>query len=390
MAYRAYYDKQQLHSVRKDPRGGFNLLDYVMLVVTVIVIVGVGLSWATQWINPARYGAMAALGLVMPLLFAANFVCLLYWIISWKKMAFAPLTVLVVFLWGVGLYFKPALAQSYADSSTDRSLITVMSYNVHGMVKPPETGGPRSFAPTMDNIIKAVDSLRPAILCMQEFVTTAKYPTQYFETAIPLLAYNIAHYNAASGENTDSGVAIYSRYPIVRSGHLDFAGSTKSTLWADIAVSGDTVRVFNAHLQTTSITDTDQEFIVNMDFVTDSTRTSKFRQMVGKLRNNFILRASQADSLALSIASSPYPVVVCGDFNDPPVSYTYRQISRGLRDSFREAGSGYGYSFRGFFNLLRIDYVLHSKSIECVEYTSPDLAFSDHNPVVSRLRLHKN
>jgi endonuclease/exonuclease/phosphatase family metal-dependent hydrolase len=239
----------------------------------------------------------------------------------------------------------------------------------------------------MDNIISVVDSLRPSILCMQEFVTTAKNPSRHFEDALPYLAYNRVRYAAEPSGNPNVGVAIYSRYPIARSGHIDFENSSKSLLWADIAVRSDTVRVFNAHLQTTSISENDHEFIVNMDFVGDSTRTSKLRQMVGKLRNNFIIRAAQADSLARGIALSPYPVIVCGDFNDPPVSYTYRRISRGLRDSFREAGSGYGYTFRGFFNLLRIDYILHSKSIECVEYASPEFDYSDHNPVTASLSL---
>jgi endonuclease/exonuclease/phosphatase family metal-dependent hydrolase len=386
-----YYDKQQRHPTKKDARGAFNIFDYAVLVVTVVAIAGVLLSWAAQWISPVTYGAMAALGLVMPLVFAINFLCLLYWTVRWKKMAFAPLAVVLFFLWGVGLYFKPHLTRSYSDTSPDRSLVNVMSYNVRGMVMPVAFDDEKTkYVPNMDSIIRVVDSLRPDILCMQEFQSTRINPQHRFEDSLPYLSYNRVRYRVENGEFMNGGMAIYSRYPIARSGYMDFEGSTKSMIWADIAVNGDTVRVFNAHLQTTSITEDDQEFIVNMNFVGDSTRTSKFRRMVGKLRDNFVIRATQADTLAQHIASSPYPVVVCGDFNDPPVSYTYRRISRGLRDSFREAGSGYGHSFRGFFNLLRIDYVLHSKSIECTEYTSPDLDYSDHNPVIARLRLHKN
>jgi endonuclease/exonuclease/phosphatase family metal-dependent hydrolase len=385
-----YYDRQRRRSTGKGLRDTYNLLDYIVFVVTIVIIAGVLLSWAARWINPATYGAMAALGLVMPLLFAANFLCLLYWIIRWKKMALAPLTVVLLFVWGVTMYFKPSITQSYADTSRDRSLVTVMSYNVHGMSKSVVADGRTSWIPMMDSIIAVVDSLRPSILCMQEFQTTHKYPSRYFEDALPYLAYNRVHYNVSTGENMGGGMAIYSRYPVARSGHFDLEGSDKSILWADIAVSGDTVRVFNAHLQTTSITGTDQEFIENMDFVSDSTRTPKLRRMVGKLRDNFVIRAAQADTLARHIDLSPYPVIVCGDFNDTPVSYTYRQIGKGLRDGFREAGSGYGYSYRGFFNLLRIDYILHSKSIECVEYRSPEFDYSDHNPVTARLRLHKN
>jgi endonuclease/exonuclease/phosphatase family metal-dependent hydrolase len=385
-----YYDKQRRRSANKGLHGSYNLLDCILFVVTVVVIAGVVLSWAARWINPATYGAMAALGLVMPLLFSANFLCLLYWVIRWKKMALAPLAVVLFFLFGVTMYFKPHFTQSYSDTSRDRSLVDVMSYNVRGMMETIDHDE-RNYVSSMDNIISVVDSLRPGILCLQEFQSTRNYPRQHFEDALPNLPYNIVRYNITRDEDgLGWGLAIYSRYPVARSGHFDFEGSTNSIIWADLAVNSDTVRVFNAHLQTTSISATDQEFIVNMGFVGDSTRTSKFRQMVGKLKNNSILRATQADTLALSISASPYPVIVCGDFNDTPVSYTYRRITRGLRDSFREAGIGYGYTYRGFFNLLRIDYILHSKGIESVEYSSPEFDYSDHNPVAVRLRLHKN
>jgi endonuclease/exonuclease/phosphatase family metal-dependent hydrolase len=379
-----YYDRHRNHSAKKGSGRRFNVLDYIVFVVTVLVIAGVILSWASRWINPSTYGVMAALGLVMPLLFVVNFLCLLYWVIRWKRVALAPLAVLLLFSWAVTMYFKPNFTRTYSNSPRDRSLVTVMSYNIHGgMMKH------NNKMSNVDKIISTVDSLRPGILCIQEFFILPlpkKFRLQ-FEDALSYLTYNRVHYNSSQGEEYASGTAIYSRYPIARSGLSEFEGTNRSMLWADIAVAGDTVRVFNAHLQTTSIDPTDEEYIVNMKFVGDSIPTSKFRKMVSGLRDNFVIRAAQADTLARHIELSPYPVIVCGDFNDPPVSYAYRRISKGLKDSFREAGSGYGYTFRGFFNLLRIDYVLHSKGIECVEYSSPDFDYSDHNPVVSRLKL---
>lgn len=380
-----YYDDRNKKIKNKKKRRN-SFFDYVIFAVTVIVIVGVLLSWAARWINPSTYGVMASLGLLMPVLFTANFICLLYWAIRWKKMAFAPLAVLIVFSWGVSMFFKPRFTQSYSDNARDRSLVSVMTYNVRGMMEEVnhEEG---SFVSSMDKIASAIDSIKPGILCIQEFQSTRNYSRTYFQDKIPSLHYRSVRYNIGGDDDLGWGLAIYSRYPIARTGHLDFHGTSNSIIWADIAVNSDTVRVFNAHLQTTSITASDQEYIVNMNFVTDETRSSQVKRMVGKLRDNYVIRAGQADTLALNIESSPYPVIVCGDFNDTPVSYTYRKVSNGLKDSFREAGSGYGYSYRGFFNLLRIDYILHSKRIECVDYLSPKFEYSDHNPVTVRLKI---
>ncbi len=318
---------------------------------------------------------------------SANFLCLLYWVIRWRRGVYLPLVVFVAGLWGLTLFYRPALTQDHSDHSRDRSLVTAVTYNVRGMMRPIEgtSSGVRS---SMVDVVAVVDSLRPDILCIQEFASTPENPSSSFEAALPVYHYKRIGFNiAGNSENHGWGNAIYSKYPIAASGHIDFDGTNNSILWADVAVRRDTVRVFCAHLQTTAIKASDERYIVDMDFVGDSTRTSRVKGMLGRLTQNYIIRASQADTLAARIASSPHPVLVCGDFNDTPASWAYRRISRGLRDSFREAGNGYGYTYRGFFNLLRIDYMLHSPSMECVEYLSPGFDNSDHNPVAVKLRI---
>ena len=94
--------------------------------------------------------------------------------------------------------------------------------------------------------------------------------------------------------------------------------------------------------------------------------------MIERLTENNRIRAEQADTLAALVAASPYPVIVCGDFNDTPVSYTYRTVARKLNDSFRKVGRGYSHTYRGFFDMLRIDYVLFSDEFEALSYEVVD------------------
>lgn len=382
---RSYYDSPRKEGNAKQRRR-YSLVDYLMFIVSAVVAVAVLLSWAARWVHPSSYGLLSAAGLLMPVLFVANFFCLLYWIVRWRMGVILSLAVFAIGIWNITMFFKPQLTEKHTDAAKDRSVVTVVTYNVRGMIQEVDHDA-GTFVSSMEDIVSVVDSLRPGILCMQEFQSTRDYPRSRFEAELPLLPYKRVRYNIGGEGDLGWGVAIYSRYPILNSGHIDFEGTSNSIIWADIAANRDTVRVFNAHLQTTSITASDHEFIVNMEFVTDSTRSSKMKHMVGKLSNNYIIRAGQAEKLAQSITESPYPVVVCGDFNDTPMSYAYRKINKRLRDSFSEAGSGYGHTYRGFFNLLRIDYVMHSKSIECVDYFSPSFDYSDHNPVTVKLKL---
>lgn len=382
---RSRSDYDGSHKGGEGRRRGFSWIDWAIMAATVCVAVGFAAAWMARWINPAAYGFLSAAGLFAPALWAANFVFLLYWVIRWRRAVWIPLTVA---LWGAGsitMFFRPQLTERYGNRTADRSLVEVVTYNVRGMLKYGAGGTVRS---SMAQVAGVVDSLRPDILCIQEFASSEEYPASSFEAKLGGMNYKALRYNV-EGANQWHGLgnAIYSKFPIAARGFVDFEGTNNSILWADVAIRRDTIRVFNAHLQTTAIKADDERYIVEGGFVGDRSRV---RGIVGRLTQNYVIRAVQADTLAARIAASPYPVVVCGDFNDTPSSYAYRVINHRLKDSFREAGSGYGYTYRGFFNLLRIDYLLHSRSIDCVDYMSPSFDISDHNPVAVKLKINSN
>ena len=105
------------------------------------------------------------------------------------------------------------------------------------------------------------------------------------------------------------------------------------------------------------------------------------------MKQAYIQRAGQVDILKEDIRSSPYPVIVCGDFNDTPVSYTYKTLSKGLSDVFIESGSGAGSTFRGNFPYVRIDYVLYSPGFYSYFYHTEKVDWSDHYPVITRFTI---
>ena len=106
---------------------------------------------------------------------------------------------------------------------------------------------------------------------------------------------------------------------------------------------------------------------------------------ISDLKYSFKERAKQAILLRQIIDTTVYPVIICGDFNDTPASYTYHKIKGKYIDGFRQRGNGYGFTFKGLVKLLRIDYILYSKHFTGLQYTSPETEWSDHNPVIMKL-----
>ena len=264
----------------------------------------------------------------------------------------------------------------------------MVSFNVMGFLDKKE---PRRV-PRMFEIVETIRELDPDILCMQEFQSTPRAPKEQIDKLLPSLPYRAVNYRVVSAPGYGWGLAIYSRFPILRSGHFNFEHSTNSMLWADVVLHRrDTIRIFNNHLQTTEINASDQHFITTPEIMqaeADEVKT-RIRNIARKLRNNYRIRATQADSLAVIIGESPYPVVVCGDFNDTPMSYVYHTVRGDLTDAFSEKAAGSIHTYQGFFNLFRIDYLFHSRSLRTLSYATPPCEWSDHNPVAVQLQVKR-
>jgi endonuclease/exonuclease/phosphatase (EEP) superfamily protein YafD len=151
-------------------------------------------------------------------------------------------------------------------------------------------------------------------------------------------------------------------------------------MYADLDVDGQIIRIINNHLQTTNINQVGGN---PLGSINQPTKVMRMREMMNE---NGVIRARQADRIRVMVDESPYPLIVCGDFNDTPASYTYRKIKGDLEDSFLAAGKGYGYTYRYLRKLLRIDYLFYSPGVfRATRYYSPDLEYSDHKPVIVSL-----
>ena len=158
-------------------------------------------------------------------------------------------------------------------------------------------------------------------------------------------------------------------------------------MWADIAIHRDTLRIYNNHLQTTQVNEQDKAYWGTGQVLSDSTREERFRDILGKLGRNFKVRADQVDSVSQIIHDGTPRVVVCGDFNDTPMSYTYRKMRENFDDAFCEKGRGVIATYRGLLGVFRIDYLFLSDDLVTLHYNAEQIRWSDHNPVVVDLKF---
>ena len=181
--------------------------------------------------------------------------------------------------------------------------------------------------------------------------------------------------------------AIYSRYPIRQSQTIEFPNTNNGAIWADLDVKGMTIRIINVHMQTTSFDRMRSKAAQARGEQDEEQERGIYLGYSDNFRENTVRRAGQAEQISSLINATEYPLIVCGDFNDPPGTFTYEKLKSGLKDGFQTAGEGYGATYRGFHHLLRIDYLFHSTLLEGIKYKVIPYDMSDHNPVYLEVGL---
>ncbi|MCH5329854.1 MAG: endonuclease/exonuclease/phosphatase family protein [Alistipes sp.] len=347
------------------------LADTFMWVLTVTAVIAMTIIFAGRFISPERMWYFSLLGLVAPVVYITVVLTMLYWIVRWRWSAVLLAGIFVMLgLFHMPMYYKLDLTKQYGEPAYDRSSIKVLTFNVRYMQSDTRKS-------TIDSVTRLVRSLNPDIVCFQEFPLDRDVRRR--------IASKMVGYNAAGTDSRQ--MECFTKFPIGPSREIEGFGERATCFCTDIYINDDTVRVYNAHLQTTSVTSDDKDYISNVQFISDSTREKRFIHIARGLKANNTARAHQAEAIRREIAECPYPVILCGDFNDVPVSYAYRTASRGLHDTFSRGGHMYAHTYRGFFDALRIDYIFVSTRFETLSYdVIPTGDISDHYPVIARIK----
>jgi endonuclease/exonuclease/phosphatase family metal-dependent hydrolase len=334
--------------------------------------IGLVLSYISVYINPAKFWVPAFLGLFFLLLLVLNLLLGIVWALLRRKIAWVNLIVILPAI----LYLPSFIQVGHKAQEHSAPTIKVMTYNVHLFGR-----ADNNKNATLSNFSEYVKKENPDIVCFQE---VADFDTLVISKAFQ--QYPHRYYccsKRASGLLHGNGT--FSKYPMINTGNFLFPETSNRCIYTDIVARGDTVRVYNNHLQSINL----NLELTALRIRKEELRNEELKQVSIKLRTAFVKRAQQVDIISAHIASSPYPTIVCGDFNDTPVSYTYRKMKGKLHDCFTKAGKGIPSTYRGFWPAFRIDYILCAPCFQTVKYQVPRVNYSDHYPVVIELAKQK-
>ncbi len=264
-----------------------------------------------------------------------------------------------------------------SDSKTDSSF-KFMSYNVK-LFNIYDWNNNKSHR---DNIISVIDKENSDIIAFQEFYidNTGEFSTTDTIKELESLKHSHIFINKKAYQHY-FGIATFSRYPIINKGEINFENTSNLCIYTDIKIDDDTIRVYNNHLESIRFNPENYNFIDSLSYKNEDERINGTKAIIKKMKLAYLKRAKQVDIISKHIKSSPYKVIVCGDFNDTPISYTYNTLVDELKDAFKESGNGIGNSYAGLFPSFRIDYILHSDELNSINYKTIRKDYSDHYPV---------
>lgn len=268
--------------------------------------------------------------------------------------------------------------------------LKILSWNVHGLGlfdKPVDKMKP-------EQIFELIEEQEPDILCMIEYYTNADGSNTKASTFFKEAGYKEYRfsYDNDFGSKIFIGNAVFSKYPLSNFEEIQIDEYIKM-MRCDVSMpDSSTIRLFVMHLQSFLLGDQEKAFIEDVKHNTEKLeqKPGYSKTFLEKFQRAYAKRASQAEMARKQIAESPYPVVICADFNDVPGSYTYTTVKGNLKDAFAEKGRGIGRTYNFLSPTLRIDYIFYDcNALDLLGYQSIKTDLSDHNPIIANFARAK-
>jgi hypothetical protein len=335
------------------------VFDKIIFILNSLFAFALLISYLLPYLPPKTFPLLSVLSLGVPLLIISNLLFLVFWAIRFKKQFLLSLIVLLI---GYNHVFSLFQFSGNTEEISPESL-SVMSYNVR-MFNSYNWSKDKKIPGKITDFVREKD---PDILLTQEHYIGGG-------NMFPDFPFN---YIFLKDKNSEFGSAIFSKYPIIKKHSVGFPeDGNNNAIFIDIVKNNDTLRIFNVHFQSLNIKPEIKDL-----------QEGDSKKLIGRIGYGFQLQQNQAEMLMKEVEKSPYKTLIIGDFNNTAFSYNYELI-KGTRfnDAFLEAGTGFGKSFNLSYFPLRIDFFMIDKSIEIESFEVFPVEYSDHFPIMSRIK----
>ena len=335
------------------------LIDKIIYVVNALVATMLLLSYFLPFFPPKTFAILSVLSLGVPFLILTNVIFFIYWLIKVKKQLILSLIVLIIGYFTLGSLYK----FSSSDVEPGATDLSIMNYNVRLF-------NLYEWIPEKGVEIKMIDFIKaksPDVLSLQEYHPHKNIDLSFFKYKFEKL----------SGKKVKYGQAIFSQYPIINSGSVEFPETSNNAIFVDIVKDQDTLRVYNVHLQS-----------LRIDANVEKLKHEDSDRLLQRVEQTFKMQQFQAELFIKHKEASPYKMIICGDFNNTAFSYVYKEIKGNLKDAFKVAGNGFGRTYDFKFFPVRIDFIFANKEFEITDFKTFDNRYSDHYPIFATFKLH--
>ena len=365
-----------------------NFFWIILQILNGIVLSVLLLSAFSSYISPFRFVFFSYLGLFFPFIFAVNLAVFFFWLLfkQWKQ---ALLNLLVFGICGGAIYTYCPLHKQTKE--IPENTIKLLTYNVmrFNLIKKDHS------EKNSNKILQYIEENDADIVCIQEFGASKNDANLLTEKDImnSLKKYPYHHFHSLKYpyQSEIFGLAIFSKFPILSTRKVPIESTYNGSFIAELDIHGKRVTLINNHLESNKLSVDERNNYYHLTQEMDTESLDAFTQMMSKrLTPAFKTRAKQAQIISQIIEDDKNPyIIVCGDFNDTPISYARKKIKGKLRDAFVDSGWGLGITYNQYRFLFRIDYILHSDNIKSYNCTVEKWKDSDHYPVWCYLQLEE-
>jgi endonuclease/exonuclease/phosphatase family metal-dependent hydrolase len=366
----------------------------ILIFLNICVIIAYLFVCLVPFINTGENWFVAVPGIIFPILLFVLISFTILWIVLRSKMAWFNVITIALGIQQILAVFSFHLPQKFIGHKASNTL-RVLQWNVMGWDQQQERhnieNGGHALRPFMMDLVKTEN---PDVLCFEEFFESGD--TVVFKSnisTITQMGFQFHYFVPVERQpsTSRSGIAIFSKHPIIDTASFNLNPDKKGEhlIYADITVEGKTFRVFATHLVPIKFGQWQDERERNEQMYGD-VGSDSYGRIFSKLIRGYSFRYHQSEFVGKKITESPFPAIICGDFNDIPNSSTYFNVKGNLQDPFLKKGFWTGRTTRTSFGIisptLRIDYILASRNFKVTQFQIIHVPYSDHYPVETDLQ----